>query len=167
MKKSIPYSTIVGILFVSILGVLMHFVYEWSSSNRFVGLFSPINESTWEHMKLLFFPMLLYGFLESLIVPSSTSKKAATGVGILVGTALIPILFYTYSGILGYNIPALDISIFFVSVLAAFFIRHRCILSGKCEKYALPVLILIMLWWAVFFLFTYMPPSLGIFAPPS
>lgn len=113
------------------------------------------------------FPMLLYGFLESLILPSSTSKKAATGVGILTGTALIPILFYTYSGILGYNIPALDISIFFVSVLAAFFIRHRCISSGKCEKYAIPVLLLLMLWWAVFFLFTYMPPSLGIFAPPS
>lgn len=56
MKKSSLCPTIVGILFVSVLGVLMHFVYEWSGSNRFVGLFAPINESTWEHMKLLFFP---------------------------------------------------------------------------------------------------------------
>ena len=45
-----------GILFVSIAGTLAHFVYEWSNNNYILGFFFPVNESTWEHMKLFFFP---------------------------------------------------------------------------------------------------------------
>ncbi|MDD7025196.1 MAG: DUF6512 family protein, partial [Oscillospiraceae bacterium] len=51
--------TITGILFVIITGTISHFVYEWSQNNFILGLFFPVNESTWEHMKLLFFPMLI------------------------------------------------------------------------------------------------------------
>jgi len=47
-----------GFLFMSVIGTLLHFVYEWSGNNSIVRLFAPWNESTWEHMKLLFFPML-------------------------------------------------------------------------------------------------------------
>ena len=42
-----------------ILGILLHFTYEWSGDKIIVGLFSAINESTWEHLKLLFFPMVI------------------------------------------------------------------------------------------------------------
>lgn len=48
-----------GFLFMSVIGTLLHFVYEWSGNNSIVRLFAPWNESTWEHMKLLFFPMLV------------------------------------------------------------------------------------------------------------
>lgn len=44
-------------IFISVLGVLLHFTYEWSGDNAVVGLFSAVNESTWEHLKLLFFPV--------------------------------------------------------------------------------------------------------------
>ena len=55
--------TVIGILFVSVAGTLLHFVYDWSGQNPLVGFFAPVNESTWEHMKLLLFPMLLYGLI--------------------------------------------------------------------------------------------------------
>lgn len=51
-------------LFISILGTLLHFTYEWSQNNAIVGLFSAVNESTWEHLKLLFFPMLFLTLFE-------------------------------------------------------------------------------------------------------
>ena len=51
--------TIIGILFVAIFGTLLHFMYEWSGHKRFVSIFAAVNESTWEHLKLVFFPMLL------------------------------------------------------------------------------------------------------------
>ena len=51
-------------LFISVLGVLLHFTYEWSGDNPIVALFSAVNESTWEHLKLLFFPMLLLTIIE-------------------------------------------------------------------------------------------------------
>nr|WP_236945659.1 DUF6512 family protein [Enterocloster clostridioformis] len=53
--------TIAGILSVSLLGTLLHFTYRWSGRNPLIGLIAPVNESVWEHMKLLFFPMLLFG----------------------------------------------------------------------------------------------------------
>lgn len=50
---------IIGAVVTIVLGILSHFVYDWTGQNFCVGLFFPINESTWEHMKLVYFPMLL------------------------------------------------------------------------------------------------------------
>ena len=57
-----------GILFTLIIGTLLHFTYEWSGENPFVALYSPVNESVWEHLKLLFFPVLLYTFFEIIVL---------------------------------------------------------------------------------------------------
>ena len=62
-KLSGKYIFISGFLFTSVLGTLSHFFYEWSGDSTFIGLVCPISESAWEHMKLLFFPALLYCFL--------------------------------------------------------------------------------------------------------
>ncbi len=58
--KRLKYFTMGGILFVLITGSLAHFLYDWSGNNLIIGLFSPVSESIWEHMKLIFFPMLIY-----------------------------------------------------------------------------------------------------------
>ena len=72
-------------------------------------------------MKLIFFPVLFW----SLLMPSRISSEApalcpALLAGGLLGTLLVPVLFYTYSGILGYDVTWVDIGIFFISILAAF-----------------------------------------------
>ena len=59
-KKFYKRDIVTGLLFVGILGTLFHFVYDWCRLARLIGLFVPVNESTWEHMKLLFIPMLIY-----------------------------------------------------------------------------------------------------------
>ena len=59
--KKLNITIIIGILAVWVSGSLFHFVYDWTGKNTFVGLFFPTNESTWEHMKLAFLPMNLYG----------------------------------------------------------------------------------------------------------
>ncbi len=60
MSKNYNKFVLFGIIFTFILGTLLHFVYEWSGSNVIVGIFSPVNESVWEHLKLLYFPMSLW-----------------------------------------------------------------------------------------------------------
>ena len=50
---------IVSAIFVSIVGTLLHFTYKFFGENSFVASFSAVNESVWEHLKLLFFPLLL------------------------------------------------------------------------------------------------------------
>lgn len=162
--------TVIGILFVSVAGTLLHFVYDWSGQNPLVGFFSPVNESTWEHMKLLFFPMLLYGLVA---VPKLKSAypflPCAYGEGILLGLLLIPTLFYTYSGILGFSVPPVDIAIFYISVIAAFLLCARKTKRAQkkqltCPKWEERLLILsLLLFFAGFVFFTATPPDLGIF----
>ena len=65
IKKLFKYH-IFSILLISILGTLLHFTFHCSNSNLLIGAFSAVNESTWEHLKLLFFPTLIsliFGYL--------------------------------------------------------------------------------------------------------
>ena len=66
--NKLKYFTVVGGAAVLALGAAAHFFYEWSGNNFFVGMFSPVNESVWEHMKLAFFPMLLFSFAANLFL---------------------------------------------------------------------------------------------------
>lgn len=114
-KNKIVY--VIGYIVVTILGTLLHFVYEWSNRNRIVGLFSAVNESTWEHMKLAFFPMLLFSLVFMSMYAnemkpgkslSLSSVAANLAESTLLATWFIPVMFYTYSGILGENNRGFD-----------------------------------------------------------
>ena len=111
-----------GFIFVAIVGTLFHFIYDWSGNNSIVRLFAPWNESTWEHMKLLFFPMLIFILFLFFKLPEQNPLPVALSIGALAGLALIPILFYTYTGVLGFSVMAIDIAIFYISVLGAFLV---------------------------------------------
>lgn len=189
--KRLKYYTLIGIFFVLITGTLSHFVYEWTGNNTFLGLFCPVSESTWEHMKLVFFPMLAYGFFmycglvyskhpasdtsstEKRLTPNRTA--GALAAGILTGVLLVPALFYTYAGILGDNYLFLDIMVFVLSVLAAFRVVYRLLdhvgapvkharLLEICSPFLVAAVLLLLV---CFLIFTYQPPELGIFAIPD
>lgn len=151
-----------------ILGTLSHFLYEWTNQNFIISFFVPVNESTWEHMKLLFFPMLLYSCLMiqkfSSIYPCITSSMY---FGTLLGTFLIPVIFCTYTGILGYDIFIFDIITFILSVIIAFWTAYKLTLSCRIQDYGLLLHILILIGILCFVLFTYRPPDIGLFAIPS
>ena len=95
-------------IFISVLGVLLHFTYEWSGDNAVVGLFSAVNESTWEHLKLLFFPFLLLTILEVLLRGNMLPEQflPARVLGILAGMGGIVVGFYTLQGCLLYTSPS-------------------------------------------------------------
>ena len=157
---------VIGAIVTSVTGILFHFVYEWSGNNFLVGLFFPVNESTWEHLKLLFFPMLAY----SLVAGKKMEQEYpcvynAMFMGILVGMGLIPVLFYTYSEILGFSVAWANILLYIVSVFAAFVtackrIAAPCKEDSKVLRYVMYAFIL------AFMIFTVYPPKLGIFVSP-
>lgn len=165
-KKLLAY-TIGGAVWVSVLGTLLHFAYEWSGSNRIVGLFTPVNESTWEHMKLLFFPMLVYILFEYFQLKEDFPGNLCGGfTGILGGTIAIPILFYGYTSILGRNFMAVDIAIYYISVIIGFAVSYY--LADQCEQgiYKVAVSGIIALLAIAFIIFTYNPPDSRIFMDP-
>ena len=68
MHRKIKYLHWAGFLFVAAAGSLLHFLYEYSGQNPLAACISPVNESTWEHLKLLFFPYLVFLFVERLLL---------------------------------------------------------------------------------------------------
>lgn len=157
----------IGVGFVLITGTISHFMYEWSGNNRMIGLFCPVNESTWEHMKLVFFPMLFFSvFMRRRLQKNSPCIFSALSFGILIGTFLIPIIFYTYTGILGYNIFILDVAVFILSVIFAFYFAYKFASTCKVKCYIVRLRVLVFIVMVCFFLFTYHPPQIGLFAAP-
>ena len=162
--NKLKYYTIVGAIFVIIIGTLSHFIYECSGHNFILGLFSPVNESTWEHMKLCFFPMLLYSFyMRKQLKSDYPCITSALLFGVLLGTFLIPIIFYTYSGILGQNYLLLDIATFILSVILAFVAVYKLSLSCKMVSYTFWLFFSVFVLTICFFVFTYLPPDIGLF----
>lgn len=166
--KGLKSYIIKGIIFVSILGTLFHFVYKWSGENFFIGLFTPINESIWEHTKLIFFPMLIYSLL-----PNKNIKEkypcidSAMIFGSIFGVLSIIVLYFTYSGIIGFNAPVADILIFYLSVIFSFFITYNLTLSCKAEKYFKIFQILQIIMICLFIAFTLYPPDIPLFLNPQ
>ncbi len=166
MKKLKKY-TIIGIIFVIAAGFIWHFVYDWSGNSYVLGFFFPVNESTWEHMKLLFFPMLIYAvFMNRKFKAAYPCITSALLFGILAGTAIIPVLFYTYSGILGKSYPVLDISTFLVSTVFVFVLVYRLTLSCRLQSREFLLKILVVFTAVCFVVFTYYPPGIGLFTSP-
>ncbi|MBE6727013.1 MAG: hypothetical protein E7562_00015 [Ruminococcaceae bacterium] len=153
---------------IGIIGTLMHFIYEWSGENPVVGLFAPINESIWEHQKLLFFPSIAYSAFSYLKDRKYPNDPISTLFGVISGMLSIITLYYTYKGIIGKDIGWLNIVIFYIGV-AVFLITKRIIrknrvLTGITPNIAAIIIILILS--ILFGIWTYMPPKLGIFTPP-
>lgn len=160
--------TIIGIIFVLIAGTIAHYVYDWSGQNMILGFFFPINESTWEHMKLVFFPMLLYTFYISRKISSENPCVTSSFLlGTLVGTFLIPVIFYTYTGILGYDVLILDLLTFVLSVLAGFYIAYKGSESCRIKPYENILKFSVFVTAVMFIVFTYFPPSVGLFSTPT
>lgn len=160
---------IIGFFFTSLMGTLLHFLYEWSGNSPVAALFSAVNESTWEHLKLLVIPFLLFSILEYFIYGKTHGNFAAAKFfGALAGMLTITVLFYTYSGILGYSLPAINIAIFYIGVFMAYYVSFR-ILKGQrfpsrtAKRLSLLGIVGLL---ALFFYFTFDPPKLGIFSDP-
>lgn len=166
--KYLKRYTVIGIFFVLITGTFAHFLYNWTGNNHIVGLFTPINESIWEHMKLLFFPMLLYSLIMILKLHRKYSCiTSALCFGILMGAFLIPFFYYAYTSILGKNVFILDIGTFILSIAIAFWLSYKLTLSCRLEPYASLLCILVCILFFCFLLFTYHPPMAAVFKDPT
>ena len=167
MKRSIGLGQLMGFAVTSLGGTLLHFLYNWTGDAVWVAPFSGVNESTWEHMKLLFWPMLLFAAVESLFFRERKDFWCIKLRGILFGLTLIPVLFYTYNGVIGKSPDWLNIAIFFVSAALAYLFETKLFHAPKIrcgpKKWALGILLVIAF---LFVLFTFRTPELGIFRDP-
>lgn len=160
---------IAGAIFCIIAGSLLHFVYEWSGFHPLFGLIGSVNESVWEHLKLLFFPFLLSMILELWIYGKDISGFfASKAIGVIAGMFFITSVFYTYSGITGKSFVPIDILIFILGVMVSYKVSYKYIKTTfKHPKRAdLLGFAAFLIFTILFCMYTFSPPSLGIFKPP-
>ena len=167
MKKSVSCWQTAGFLFTSVAGTLLHFLYDWTGESTVAGLFSAVNESIWEHMKLVYVPMFFFALVQKRFSDDGNFWCVKLA-GMVTALTLIPVLYYTYTGALGISADWFNIAIFFLVAGAAYYLEtrlfQRMITCPVKPEIALGVWILIGVLFAIF---TFFPPHIPLFADPG
>ncbi len=167
MKQTSSLWQAAGFALTTLGGTLLHFWYDWTEGSILVAPFSGINESTWEHMKLLFWPLFLFALIQQFFLRDQKNYWCVKLAQILLGLALIPVLFYTYNGIFGRSADWVNIGIFYVSAALAFLLEWWLFKQDRLPcirpKFAF---ISICLIGVLFIAFTFVPPQIPLFQDP-
>lgn len=158
-----------GLCVTLICGNLLHFVYDWSGGNRIVAAFAAVNESTWEHMKLLAIPWVVWSLAEAVALRNSRRPVlTARALGLLTGLVLIPAAYYICTGALGINSMLVDVLLFQAAVLLGALVSWCVIRSGILSGpvWSIVGLLVLLGVWALMVWWTYMPPLLPVFIDP-
>ncbi len=158
-----------GFAFTSLVGSLLHFVYDWSGQNKIVAAFSATNESTWEHLKLLWVPLVLFSVFEFFLYGRKQKNFLCVKyLSSVVGMSVITVAFYTISGVIGKSIDLINISLFFIGAALAWKFSYKYM---QTDRFSSPVCtpvcrVLAALTAVLFVVWTYNPPQFGIFISP-
>lgn len=170
MNKKLKTVQIVVIILAIVFGTLLHFTYEWSGENRIIGLFSATNESVWEHLKLVFYPMLILAIVEYFVVKKEANNYIeAKSLGIFLAIAFIIVFYYTYTGIIGKTFFIIDILTFIISIILGEWVSYKLMIR-KSESTTLSKILssaIIFYFLISFILFTYNPPNINLFKDPT
>ena len=159
---------IITVIICLVLGILLHFMYEWTGENTIVGLFSAVNESTWEHLKLAFFPMLIMAIIGYFVIGQrSNNYWLAQAIGIITAITFIVTFFYTYQGILGQNIDALNIGSFFIAIILGEFVTYKILKFRKTYGAEVVSIIFLVILLFSFILYTFYPIRIPLFQDPT
>ena len=156
-----------GFAAVTFVGTILHFLYDWTGGSILVAPFSAVNESTWEHMKLLFWPLFLFALVQRLFFKDQENYWCVKLAQVLLGLVLIPVLFYSYNGMFGKSPDWLNITIFYISALLVFLFEWLAFKKDRLQcKYPRPAFAAICLIGVLFVVFTFVPPQIPLFQDP-
>ena len=162
----------IGLVVISILSIPLHFTYEWLGKLAVVGMFTPINESIWEHLKLVYWPMLLWWGIGYLIFREKKQLSpikwlTAATVSVILTMVIIVGWYYTWTSGIGISNTVIDVGSLFIAVpIAQFVAIHVYRVVQTRRVYQILSMILWLLFAAMFIYFTFVTPDMPIFALP-
>lgn len=158
---------IVSIILISIIGTFSHFFYDMSKHNKVVGLFSAVNESTWEHIKIALTPTILLSVIDGFIYGTNTNYFLAKLVSLLVIVILMPSLFYGYKALLKKELFILDIIIFYVVIISSQYLFYFLLRINPIDYvYIYLSCLLLFVLFGCYLLLTLMPLKNFLFKDP-
>ena len=158
---------IISIIVISIVGTLSHFLYDISNHNKVLGLFTAVNESTWEHIKIALTPTLLWSVVDGFLYGSNPNYFLAKFISLLIIIVLMPALFYGYMKITKKDIVIFDILIFYIVIIVS-----QCIFNSLLTIKPVPFIVRYLSCIGIFLIFggymihTLMPAKNFIFKDP-
>jgi hypothetical protein len=157
-----------GFVIISLSGSFLHFVFELLGEWRPAALIAAVNESTWEHLKLAFWPALIYALIEWPFFRGRVHNFwTAKAIGLLAMPLVIVSAFYGYTALAGRNFLWADISLFILAVLIGQLLSCRILLRpSPASRKQTPALVLLVLMIAAFSLLTFFPPKNFLFRDP-
>jgi hypothetical protein len=167
-KLSLPEKWIIkGIPILFLVGTMMHFLYDLSGGSAVVGSFAAVNESVWEHLKMVLLPVICWWTIYYAVSGKKNSinkNRWFTGAlaALLTSLIAIPLLFYFYTGAFGVEILAVDIAILFIALLFGQLLGLHFYNYSKGISSYIPICIFIIL-VLLFIIFTFYPPHLPLF----
>ena len=167
MKQRSIFWQAAGFALVTFGGTILHFLYDWTGGNTLISPISGVNESTWEHMKLLFWPLFLFALVQRLFFEDQENFWCVKLAEIVLGLVLIPVLFYTYNGVFGKSPDWVNIAIFYITALVVFLFERWAFQKDRLHcKYPVLAFAAICLIGAAFVVFTFAPPQIPLFQDP-
>lgn len=166
MKNKLLLWEIGGFLFIGLVGASLHFTYELSDfSSTVVAYFSAVNESTWEHLKMTFFPGLVFALVEYTYVRDKVNNYLiAKTASLFIMPLVIVIGWYIYAPAVGRSIYPVDLVLFYIAVFTGQFVSYKLLtrppMEQKFNNYAIGLFLALFL---AFSTFTFYPPRIFLF----
>ncbi|MFX0039097.1 MAG: DUF6512 family protein [Promethearchaeota archaeon] len=165
MKKTILKWEMLGIIFVVMLGALFHFMFALLNYWSPLGAIFPVNESVWEHLKLPFWPLIIFSLIEyNYIKDKANNLILGKTISFIISISTILIVFYSYTAILGTELLIVDILSFVLGVIIGQLVSYKILMKEQLSKLYIKASWIILIGFGILFaVFTYFPPHLPIF----
>ncbi len=148
-----------------ILSIILHFIYN-IMPNTFISIIAPVNESIWEHMKLIVSSSLIFSVIEYIIYKTNNipfnNFSLSYSISTLLGVIIYLFIYIPLNDILGHKIYIAIILLFLIFILIQ--IISYYIMNKKKIKYSLILsILLIVITYFIFYYLTYYPPKINLF----
>lgn len=159
MKKYVK-NVLIDTIFIFIISFLVHSFYEMLP-NKVTLIFFPVNESIWEHMKMIFTSYVLYIFIKYLFFNKKTIffDTIAALINIIVFLIIYLPIYYIFGEHL-----VVTLILYFISIFISLFIRKYLVNTFKIsDKFDNLGFVIIIAVYMIFTFLTYYPPNTDIF----
>jgi hypothetical protein len=166
LSEVVKWRSFASAIVVIAAGSLLHFAWEWSGRSLVVAVFAATNESTWEHLKLAFWPALALTPIQRTIYGSFPGWLPATAIRCLLPSFVIVGLFYGYTALLANHYLAADLLIFAFAIFAGEFFGHAVLTHEFDSTSRIGAFGLVILATVLFATLTFTPPDCFLFHEP-
>ena len=162
---NLKYTKMIAVIGIFILTFIFHFVYNWLP-NDISAIFFPVNDSIWEHQKLIFTSIIIYGIIDYVILQKFKIKFNNFFTSLFISSlSSIPIFLTMYLPFYYKTGPKmfLNIGVMFIAIIISQIISYYILKTKPCDRVNFIFFILIIISYVIFAYLTYNPIKSELF----